>query len=91
MSILNLLLSGASSLGWNGGQVPPGTQPNILPNPPGSRHETYSMDGQPVIQVVAAGFVPPLPQPSQLEEADPSNTAQYRNAPGQRYLDNLPG
>ena len=75
---------------WNGGQVPPTFQPNVNPNPPGSRHDQYSLNGNPPIQVIAGGFVPVLPTPSQLEEADPLNTADYRNAPGLKYLDNPP-
>ena len=72
---------------WNGGPVPPTFQPNVNPAPPGSRHYEYSVNGNPAIQIVAAGFAPIIPQPSQLEEADPSNTAAYRNAPGQKYVD----
>jgi hypothetical protein len=90
MSLLNLLITGASALGWNGGQVPPGVQPNITPNPPGSRHDEYSINGNPLINAVAAGFVPVLPTPSQLEEGDPANTSQWRNAPGLKYMDNPP-
>jgi hypothetical protein len=72
---------------WNGGLVPPTFQPNVNPNPPGSRHDQYSINGTPPITVVAAGFVPALPTPSRLEEADPLNTAPYRNALGSRYID----
>jgi hypothetical protein len=75
---------------WNGGLVPPTFQPNVNPNPPGSRHDQYSLNGTPPITVIAGGFVPTLPTPSRLEEADPLNTADYRNAPGLRYLDNPP-
>jgi hypothetical protein len=75
---------------WNGGLVPPTFQPNVNPNPPGSRHDQYSLNGTPPINVVAGGFVPYLPTPSQLEEGDPSNTSEYRNAAGQKYLDNPP-
>ena len=72
---------------WNGGQVPPTFQPTVNPNPPGSRHDEYSVNGNPPIQVIAGGFVPFIPTPSILEEADPSNTAPYRNAPGFKYVD----
>jgi hypothetical protein len=72
---------------WNGGAVPPTFQPNVNPNPPGSRHDQYSINGNPPIQVIAGGFVPTLPTPSQLEEADPLNTAPYRNVVGLRYVD----
>ena len=75
---------------WNGGQVPPTFQPNVNPNPPGSRHDQYSINGNPPIQVIAGGFVPFIPTPSILEEGDPANTADYRNAPGLKYLDNPP-
>jgi hypothetical protein len=90
MGLLNLLLAGASHLGWSGGNVPPTFQPNVTPNPPGSRHDRYSIDGTPAIRVTAAGFVPALPTPSHLEESDPLNTAHWRNAPGQKYMDNPP-
>jgi hypothetical protein len=94
MGLLNLL---QNPLGynntvpkWNGGAVPPTFQPNVTPNPPGSRHDEYSINGTPAIQVLAAGFVPALPTPSQLEESDPGNTAQFRNAAGLKYMDNPP-
>jgi hypothetical protein len=90
MGLLNLLKNGTTKLGWNGGPVPPVAQPNVNPNPPGSRHDTYSLDGNPPIKAIGAGFVPVIPKPTQLEEADPANTAAYRNAAGKRYLDNLP-
>lgn len=94
MSLKTLLLNPNSYSNtvpkWNGGQVPPTFQPNVNPNPPGSRHDQYSLNGNPPIQVVAGGFVPYLPTPSILEEGDPANTAEYRNAPGQKYLDNPP-
>jgi hypothetical protein len=72
---------------WNGGAVPPTFRPNVNPNPPGSRHDEYSINGNPSIQVIAGGFVPVLPTPSQLEEGDQLNTAPYRNALGRRYVD----
>ena len=75
---------------WNGGQVPPTFQPNVNPNPPGSRHDQYSINGNPSIQVIAGGFVPFIPTPSRLEEGDSLNTAEFRNAPGLKYLDNPP-
>jgi len=74
---------------WNGGQVPPTFQPNVNPNPPGSRHDQYSINGNPPIQVIAGGFVPFIPTPSKLEEGDPLNTAPYRNAPNLKYVDFL--
>jgi hypothetical protein len=90
-SLLNLLQTPTSYVysvpKWNGGPVPPTFQPNVNPNPPGSRHDEYSINGNPAIQVVAAGFSPFIPQPSKLEEGDSLNTAAYRNAPGLKYLD----
>lgn len=94
MGLKQLLLSPTSYSNtvpkWNGGLVPPTFQPNVNPNPPGSRHDQYSLNGNPPIQVIAGGFVPALPTPSRLEEGDPLNTAQYRNASGLKYLDNPP-
>ena len=90
MGLLNLLQNGTSNLGWDGGQVPPVVQPNVRPNPPGSRHDEYSINGNPDIRMVGAGFVPPKPAPSNLEEGDALNTATYRNARGRKYTDNLP-
>ena len=75
---------------WNGGQVPPTFQPNVNPNPPGSRHDQYSINGNPSIRVIAGGFAPFIPTPSRLEEGDSLNTAEFRNAPGLKYLDNPP-
>jgi len=72
---------------WNGGAVPPTFQPNVNPNPPGTRHDQYSINGNPPIQVIAGGFVPVLPTPSRLEESDPLNTAPYKSALGFRYID----
>ena len=72
---------------WNGGLVPPTFQPNVNPNPPGSRHDQYSLNGTPPITVIAGGFVPFIPTPSKLEEGDPLNTAPYRNAPNLKYVD----
>lgn len=73
---------------WNGGAVPPTFQPNVNPSPnPGSRHNEYSINGNPPIQIIAGGFVPFIPTPSRLEEADPLNTAPYRNARGRKYVD----
>jgi hypothetical protein len=94
MGLKQLLLSPTSYSNtvpkWNGGLVPPTFQPNVNPNPPGSRHDQYSLNGNPPIQVIAGGFVPTLPTPSRLEEGDPLNTAAFRNAPGLKYLDNPP-
>lgn len=90
MGLLTLLQSGVGNLGWDGGVVPPGLQPNVRPNPPGTRHNEYSINGNPPIQAIGAGFVPYIPPPSILEEGDPANTAIFRNAAGLKYLDNPP-
>lgn len=90
MGLLNLLAGGISKLGWGGGTVPSNKNSKVSPNPPGSRHDTYSIDGNPSIKSIGAGFVPPTPAPSRLDVADASNTSQYRNAAGKKYRDNLP-
>jgi hypothetical protein len=90
MGLLNLLLGGVSRLGWGGGSVPSNRMSKVLPNPPGSRHDTYSLDGNPNIQSIGAGFVPPKPAPTSLDEGDILNTSTYRNASGKKYKDNLP-
>jgi hypothetical protein len=90
MGLLNLLAGGVSKLGWGGGNVPSNKMSKVQPNPPGSRHDTYSIDGNPNIQSVGAGFVPPKPAPSRLDVADVTNSSKYRNAAGKTYRDNLP-
>jgi hypothetical protein len=90
MGLLNLLAGGVSKLGWGGGKVPSNQGSLVNPNPPGSRHDAYSVDGNPNINMVGAGFVPPKPAPSNLEEGDVLNTAKFRNALGKKYTDNLP-
>jgi hypothetical protein len=90
MGLKDLLLNGTGKLGWNGGTVPSNKMSKVQPNPPGSRHETYSLDGNPNISMVGAGFVPPKPAPSSLDEGDVLNTAKFRNARGKKYTDNLP-
>ena len=90
MGLLNLLLGGVGRLGWGGGQVPSNRMSKVLPNPPGTRRDEYSINGNPDIRMVGAGFVPPKPAPSNLEEGDALNTATYRNARGRKYTDNLP-
>jgi hypothetical protein len=90
MGLLNLLTGGASRLGWGGGQVPSNKMSRVLPNPPGTRHDEYSINGNPNIRMVGAGFVPPKPAPSSLEEGDTLNTAKFRNKTGKKYTDNLP-
>lgn len=90
MGLLNLLAGGISKLGWGGGRVPSNRGSLVNPNPPGSRHDTYSLDGNPNINMVGAGFVPPKPTPSSLDEGDALNTSTFRNAAGKKYTDNLP-
>lgn len=90
MGLIDLLKNGVSALGWGGGVVPSNKMSNITPNPPGSRHNTYSIDGTPKITSIGAGFVPSKPTPSSLDEADISNTNKYRNKSGKKYKDNLP-
>jgi len=90
MGLFDLLLGGRSRLGWNGGNVPSNPGSKVQPNPPGTRHDEYSINGNPLIRSIGAGFRPPVPPPSNLEEGDPSNTAPFRNARGRRYVDNLP-
>jgi hypothetical protein len=90
MGLLNLLAGGVSKLGWGGGKVPSNKMSLVSPNPPGSRHDTYSLDGNPNIKMVGAGFVPPTPTSTNLDEGDALNTSTYRNAAGKKYLDNRP-
>jgi hypothetical protein len=90
MGLLNLLAGGVSKLGWGGGRVPSNRESLVNPNPPGSRHDTYSLDGNPNINMVGAGFVPPKPLPSSLDEGDVLNTSTFRNQAGKKYTDNLP-
>jgi hypothetical protein len=90
MGLLNLLAGGISKLGWGGGRVPSNRGSLVNPNPPGSRNDTYSLDGNPNINMVGAGFVPPKPTPSSLDEGDVLNTSTFRNAAGKKYTDNLP-
>ena len=90
MGLLNLLLGGVGRLGWGGGQVPSNRMSKVNPNPPGSRHDTYSLDGTPKINGVGAGFVPPIPPPTALDSEDILNTSAYRNQAGKKYTDNLP-
>lgn len=90
MGLLNLLAGGVSKLGWGGGRVPSNRNSLVSPNPPGTRHNQYSIDGNPNITMVGAGFVPPKPGPSSLDEGDVLNTSPYRNKTGKKYTDNLP-
>jgi hypothetical protein len=98
-SVKNLLLNPNSYSNtvpkFNGGIVPPGSQLSVGPVPPGSRHYEYSTNGTLVngtlpLTLVGAGFIPPIPQPSRLDEGDLFNTAPYRSTPGSRYRDNPP-
>ena len=95
MGLLNLLNNGVSNYGYSGGTVPS----TVNTTSPGfTRHWKFSTNGIPnVSSNIIVGGVSGLQAPSmnyvpsQLEESDPSNTSQYRNAPGLGYLDNLPG
>jgi len=95
MGLLNLLQTGVSNYGYSGGSVPS----TVVNNQPGfTRHNLFSTTGQPnVSSNIIVGGVQGLQAPtvtftpSQLEETDPLNTAQYRSTPGQGYIDNLPG
>lgn len=90
MGLLNLLAGGVSKLGWGGGKVPSNKMSLVNPNPPGSRHDTYSLDGNPNIKSIGAGFVPSKPSPTNLDSNDATNTSTYRNSTGKKYLDNRP-
>ena len=90
MGLLNLLAGGVSRLGWGGGKVPSNKMSKVNPNPPGSRHDEYSLNGNPTINMVGAGFVPPKPAPTSLDSNDITNTSAYRNAAGRKYTDKLP-
>lgn len=94
MGLLNLLNSGVSNYGYSGGPVPSTVQNN---QPGFTRHNLFSVNGQPdVARNIIVGGVEGLQAPavtyapSQLEETDPLNTAQYRSNSGQGYIDNLP-
>jgi hypothetical protein len=95
MWLLNLLQTGVSDYVYSGGPVPS----TVVNNQPGfTRHNLFSTNGQPnVSSNIIVGGVQGLQAPtvtfvpSQLEETDPLNTAQYRSLPGQGYIDNLPG
>jgi hypothetical protein len=84
MGLLNLL--SLSKFGF-GGKKP---NFNITPNPPGSLHDTYSIDGNPKITLTSTNPLNPVPRPSILDEKDVNNTNKFRSREGQRYIDNLP-
>lgn len=90
MGLLDLLKNGSSKLGWDGGKIPSNKNSYVEPNPPGSRHDTYSVDGNPNIRSIGAGFIPSKPSPSKLDADDALSTNKYRNIKGKRYLDNSP-
>jgi hypothetical protein len=85
MGLLNLLPT--SHLGL-GGQLP---KFKTLPNPPGSLHRTYSVDGVPPTLIQGINPAHPLPLPSRLDEKDTNNNNKYKSQLGKRYIDNLPG
>jgi len=84
MGLLNLLPN--SKFGY-GGKKPIF---DIIPAPPASFHNSYSIDGHPNVLVrnTSANFV--VPQPSKLDERDISNTNKYRSSGNTKYSDNLP-
>lgn len=84
MGLLDLLPT--SQLGLKGLRPPF----NIIPNPPGSHHNTYSVDGNPNITLQGINKNIGVPQPSTLDEADSSNQNKLRSKIGQRYMDNPP-
>ena len=69
-----------------------GLRPNfdISPKPPGSLHDTYSIDGNPQVRLMSTLPGNPIPQPSKFDEMDASNTSKYKSRQGQKYMDNLP-
>lgn len=76
MGLLQLLIQGVSTLGYNGNQPP------IVATPPNSTlHNQSSINDNPDI----------TRSPSGLDEDDPNNTSPFRSVNGQRYIDNLPG
>ena len=87
MGILDIFKKGGSTLGWGGGKVPSNPMSLAEPNPPGSRHETYSIDGNPRIRTTNAGFTAVIPPPSSLDEKDIMNVSTYKSSQGDRYLD----
>jgi hypothetical protein len=95
MGLLTLLNSGIGNLGYDGATVPS----TVNSNPPGfTRHNLFSTTGQPnqaphiIVGGVAGLQAPPRTYiPSTLEETDPINTSIYNSAPGNHYLDHLPG
>lgn len=84
MGLIDLLPN--SRLGLGGSKPEFGT----LPKPPGSLHDTYSVDGKPKVTMVSLNGSAVLPQPSTLDESDPNNISKYKSRKGQRYIDNLP-
>jgi hypothetical protein len=76
MGLLNLLLGGGSTLGWNGNRPP-----YPPPSPTSTLHNESSINDRPDITKT----------PSGLDEDDPNNNSRYRSTNGNRYIDNLPG
>lgn len=70
-----------------------GTRPPFMvtPNPPNSLHQTYSVDGNPSVNLIDINNFHTLPLPSRLDEWDSNNHNPYKSAPGRKYMDNPPG
>lgn len=81
MSLFDLLSK--SIFGYKGNKLPF----NIEPTPPGSYHQTYSIDGKPSIRQVNTVPKNYLPQPSNLDESDPRNNNKFKNRKNSKYLD----
>lgn len=87
MGILNDQLPN-SKLGLKGAKPPFG----VLPIPPNSVHNTYSVDGKPsgtkYIDINGASV---MPMPSRLDEWDSNNkNTNNSTTPGKKYMDNPP-
>jgi hypothetical protein len=78
MSLLTLLSKSIFGFGGNKPSF------DILPKPPSSFHDTYSIDGSPKVTVKSTNPVFKVPQPSILDEIDTNNTNKYRSK-GKRY------
>lgn len=86
MSLINLLPN--SPLGLKG--VTPNFK--VMPAPPSSYHQTYSVDGKPSISVLGINPKHFMSMPSRLDEWDSSNTNKYKSrvVAGKTYMDNPP-
>jgi hypothetical protein len=62
---------------------------DTIPNPPGSFHDTYSIDGNPKTRIRSTNVRASVPQPSRLDERDASNNNKFKSLKN-KYLDNPP-